>query len=244
MEITMWQFLSVAFFLWMQTRRIDCQTMETIRPFGKVKIQPLNFSNAFDQGKRVATTRCVFHGPRDLTATFSNIDGTFNKGKVIDKDTTEYEAVFQSSMDVESYGKIDLLSASTLESMTIDLDLPKTSKSMQNNFPFTSCKFEVQRSSDEQTTNYTAIAKECGKMASNGMYLYFPVKLTEWNHVKYAKVSTSFYQSPETTANVVIKTNELATDGVDIKSVHFSIMNYYGDYASLAHYLTWSFRLI
>ncbi|XP_062598218.1 uncharacterized protein LOC134259633 isoform X2 [Saccostrea cucullata] len=243
MVIPMWQFLTIALVLWMQTRRIDC-TMETIRPLGKVKIQPIYFNRSLDQGKRVAITRCVFHGPRDLTATFSNIDGTFEKGKDIDKDTSEYEAVFQASIDVLSFCGIRLHSASTFESLTAEFNLPETNKSMQTNFPFSSCKFEVKRSSDEQTTNYSAIAKECGNMANNEMYLYFPVNLTDWNSAKYAQVSDGVYRLPETTANIVMKTGKLANDGVDINSVHFSTIIFYTNISPMSHFLTWLFRLM
>ncbi|XP_062611994.1 uncharacterized protein LOC134273802 [Saccostrea cucullata] len=228
----------------MQTIRIDSLTVETLRPLGKVKIQPIHFSNSLDQGKRLAITRCIFHGPRDLTASFSGIiDGNFGKVKDIDQSTSDYQVVFQSSVDVNSFGKIKLQSASTFESLTVNFDLPQTSKTIQTNFPFTSCKFGVLKLSDEQTTNYSAIATECGKITSNEIYLYFPVKLTEWDSAKYADISSSFYHSPETTANVVIKTGKLANDGVDINSLDFSIQNFYGTKSPLSNYLTWSFRL-
>ncbi|XP_061170994.1 uncharacterized protein LOC133180503 [Saccostrea echinata] len=236
--------LTVACVLLMQTITIDCVTKEMMRPFGTVKIQPLYFSNLPDEVKRVATTRCVFFGPHDLTASFSGIDGTFTKVSEFDKDTSEYKAVFQSSMDIKSFGKLTVQSASTSETLSVDFDLPQSSNSTQIKFPFKSCKFEVQRYSDGQTTNYSATAKECGKLASNEMYLYFPVKLSEWNSAKYVDASSVFYHSPETTANTAIKTSKLAQDDIDITSLDFSIMNFYGTNSPLSHYLIWSFQLI
>ncbi|XP_062578147.1 uncharacterized protein LOC134240050 [Saccostrea cucullata] len=244
MVIPMWQFLTIALVLWMQTGRVHCQTMETVRPLEKVKIQPMYFNRSLDQGKRVVITRCVFHGPRDLTATFSNIDGTFKKGKDIDKDISEYEAVFQSSIDVLSFGRIELESASTFESFSADFNLPETNRSMQTNFLFSSCKFEVKRSSDEQTTNYSAIAKECGNMATKVMYLNFPVSLTDGNSAKYTQASDGVYRLPETTANIVMKTSKLANDGVNINYVYFSIIIFDTKISPMSHFLTWLFRLM